>query len=44
LRQAGGMPLGVALLVKRGRVRAGTARLAATAHPSRAAEGSPEPA
>ena len=44
LRQAGGMLLGVALLVKRGRVRAGTARLAATAHPSRAAEGSPEPA
>ena len=44
LRQAGGMLLGAALLVKRGRVRAGTARLAATAHPSRAAEGSPEPA
>jgi capsular polysaccharide biosynthesis protein len=44
LRQAGGMLLGVALLVKRGRVRAGTAGLAATAHPSRTAEGSPEPA
>jgi hypothetical protein len=44
VRQAGGMLLGVALLVKRGRVRAGTARPAGTAHPSRAAEGSPEPA
>jgi hypothetical protein len=44
LRQAGGTLLGVALLVKRGRVRAGTARLAATADPPRAAEGSPEPA
>jgi hypothetical protein len=43
LRQAGGMLLGVALLVKRGRVRAGTARLAATV-PSRTAKGSPEPA
>jgi hypothetical protein len=44
LRQAGGTLLGVALLVKRGRVRAGTARLAATADAPRAAEGSPEPA
>jgi hypothetical protein len=44
LRQAGGMLLGVALLVKRGRVGAGPARLAATANPPRAAEGSPEPA
>jgi capsular polysaccharide biosynthesis protein len=44
LRQAGGTLLGVALLVKRGRVRAGTARRAATADPPRAAEGSPEPA
>jgi capsular polysaccharide biosynthesis protein len=44
LRHAGGTLLGVALLVKRGRVRAGTARLAATADPPRAAEGSPEPA
>jgi capsular polysaccharide biosynthesis protein len=43
LRQAGGTLLGVALLVKRGRVRTGTARLA-TADPARAAESSPEPA
>jgi capsular polysaccharide biosynthesis protein len=44
LRQAGGTLLGVALLVKRGRLRAGTARLAATSDPPRAARGSPEPA
>ena len=43
LREAGGTLLGVALLVKRGRVRAGMARLA-TADPARAAESSPEPA
>jgi capsular polysaccharide biosynthesis protein len=44
VRQARGTLLGVALLVKRGRVRAGTARLAATADLPRAAKGSPEPA
>ncbi|HEY3188880.1 MAG TPA: hypothetical protein VGJ70_15465, partial [Solirubrobacteraceae bacterium] len=44
VRQAGGTLLGVALLVRRGRLRAGTARRAATADPPRAAEGSPEPA
>jgi capsular polysaccharide biosynthesis protein len=44
LRQAGGTLLGVALLVKRGRVRAGTARLPATVDAPCAAEGSPEPA
>jgi capsular polysaccharide biosynthesis protein len=44
VRQAGGTLLGVALLVKRGRVRAGTPPLAATPDPPRAAKGSPEPA
>jgi capsular polysaccharide biosynthesis protein len=44
LRQAGGTLLGVALLVKHGRVGAGTPPLAATADPPRASNGSPEPA
>jgi capsular polysaccharide biosynthesis protein len=50
VRQAGGTLLGVALLVKRGRVRAKTHRPVTTADPRRAAdppraaEGSPEPA
>jgi capsular polysaccharide biosynthesis protein len=44
VRQAGGTLLGVALLVKCGRVRAGTPPLAATTDPPRAAKGSPEPA
>jgi capsular polysaccharide biosynthesis protein len=50
VRQAGGTLLGVALLVKRGRVRAKTRRPVTTADPRRAAdppraaEGSPEPA
>ena len=44
LRQVGGTLLGAALLVKRGRVRAGTLRVAATADPPRAAAGSPGPA
>jgi len=44
LRQGGGTLLGVALLVKRGRVRARTAHLTATSDPRRAAESSPEPA
>jgi capsular polysaccharide biosynthesis protein len=44
LRQAGGTLLGVVLLVKRGRVRAGTPPLAATAGPPGAATRSPEPA
>jgi capsular polysaccharide biosynthesis protein len=44
VRQAGGTLLGVALLVKRRRVRAGRARVAATADGPRAVTGSPEPA
>jgi hypothetical protein len=44
VRQAGGTLLGVALLVKRGRVRAGSARVAAKADGPRAVTGSPEPA
>ena len=44
VRQAGGTLLGVALLAKRGRVRAGRARVAATADGPRAVTGSPEPA